>query len=190
MFKARFALSSWMVYMKPTLIIFSGLPGTGKTTLARLLALQLRVPLVRLDDLFDIIPEHMLAHANPFWEDLMQIVLRLAEAQLTLGLNVIIDAVFMGDDRRLAHEIARRHHAAYCPIHTFVSDEQLWCARVIARRANAPPQDSPATWEQIQEQRKEFQTWQPGSALFVDAVNSVEDNLAQILRFIEGVESI
>src|SRR5215217_4404891 len=49
MFKARFAVSSWMVYMKPTLIIFSGLPGTGKTTLARLLALQLRVSLVRLD---------------------------------------------------------------------------------------------------------------------------------------------
>jgi uridine kinase len=83
MFKACFALSSWMFYMKPTLIIFSGLPGTGKTTLARLLAVQLRVPLVRLDDMFDIIPEHMLAHANPFWDDLMQIVLRLAEAQLS-----------------------------------------------------------------------------------------------------------
>src|SRR5689334_18734669 len=50
--------------MNPALIIFSGLPGTGKTTLARLAARQLHAPLVRLDDLLDFIPAHMLKHAN------------------------------------------------------------------------------------------------------------------------------
>ena len=135
--------------MNPTLIIFSGLPGTGKTTLARLAALQLRVPLVRLDDLLDFIPSHMLKHANPFWDDLMQIVLHLAEAQVALRLNVIIDAVFMGSDRILAQDIALRHHAAFRPIYTYVSDEQLWRTRVIERRTIAPPEDGPAVTNQL-----------------------------------------
>ena len=47
-----FHISLARTAMKTTLIIFSGLPGTGKTTLARLLVLQFRVPLVRLDDLW------------------------------------------------------------------------------------------------------------------------------------------
>jgi predicted kinase len=175
--------------MNPTLTIFSGLPGTGKTTLARLAALQLHVPLVRLDDLLDFIPAHMLKHANPLWDDLMQIVLHLAEAQLALGLSVIIDAVFMGSDRILAQEIARRHRAAYRPIYTYVSDEEVWRARVIERCANAPLDDSPATWEGIQEQRRMFDVWQPGSALFVDAVDAVEHNLAHVLSFIAGPQS-
>jgi predicted kinase len=175
--------------MNPTLTIFSGLPGTGKTSLARLAAAQLRVPLVRLDDLLDFIPAHMLKHANPFWDDLMQIVLHLAEAQLALGLSVIIDAVFMGADRILAQDIAMRHHALYRPIYTSVSDEQLWRARVIERCASVPFEDGPATWEGIQEQRRMFEIWQPGSALFVDAVNPIEYNLAQVLSFIVGTES-
>jgi len=175
--------------MNPTLIIFSGLPGTGKTTLARLAALQIRVPLVRLDDLLDFIPAHMLKHANPFWDDLMRIVLHLAEAQLALGLSVIIDAVFMGADRILAQDIAMRHRAAYQPIYTYVSDEKVWRARVIERRTTARPEDGPATWEGIQEQRRMFEVWQPGSALFVDAVNSIEYNLAQVLAFIAEAQS-
>jgi AAA+ superfamily predicted ATPase len=52
-----------------TLTIFSGLPGTGKTTLARLVAAHLHLPLVPLDDIVDIIPPHMGAHAQPFWQD-------------------------------------------------------------------------------------------------------------------------
>jgi predicted kinase len=171
--------------MQQTMIIFSGLPGTGKTTLSGLLTAQLRVPLIRLDDLLDIIPGHMLRHANPFWEDLMHIVLHLAETQLAVGLSVIIDAVFMGPDRPIAYEIARRHNVAYRPVHTYVSNEQLWHERIIARRASALPKDSPATWEQIEQQRLSFEVWQPGSALFVDAVNPPQDNLAQVLRYVK-----
>jgi hypothetical protein len=66
-----------------TLAIFSGLPGTGKTTLARLVAAHLHLPLVPLDDIVDIIPPHMGAHAQPFWEDMMHIVLGVAKIHLT-----------------------------------------------------------------------------------------------------------
>lgn len=40
--------------MQPTIIIFTGLPGTGKTTLSRKISLQLGLPLIAKDDIKEI----------------------------------------------------------------------------------------------------------------------------------------
>lgn len=169
--------------MKTTLVIFSGLPGTGKTTLATSAARELRIPLLRIDDVVASIPEHMHIHADPFWEEMIGILLNLVEAQLKLGLSVIVDSVFMGADRSQAREIAKKHNAAFRPIHTFVSDEKLWEQRVRQRILDFPD-DEPATWERIQIQRRDFTPWKPNSALFVDGVRSMEENLHKVMEFI------
>jgi Holliday junction resolvasome RuvABC ATP-dependent DNA helicase subunit len=72
--------------MKKTLVIFSGLPGTGKTTLAQLLAQRLHIPLLRIDDIVSSIPPHMSRHADPFWEDMISILLNLLSVNLSKGL--------------------------------------------------------------------------------------------------------
>ena len=41
-----------------------------------------------------------------------------------------------------------------------------------------------ATWERIQHQRGHFRDWESGTALFVDALHSVEKNYADVLRFV------
>jgi len=170
--------------MKTTLILFSGLPGTGKTMLACQVASHLRIPLLRIDDLVAFIPLSMQQHADPFWETMVGILLNLAEAQLQIGVSVVIDSVFMGEDRLTAQQIAARWQAEFRPIHTYVSDEAIWRRRVEARSASASPEDGVATWESIQEQRKWFAPWQPGSALFVDGTDSVEGNLAKVLEYV------
>lgn len=71
--------------MKKTLVILSGLPGTGKTVLARLVAQRLRMPLLTIDDVVAAIPNHMARHADPFWEDMVHILLKLVEFQLEQG---------------------------------------------------------------------------------------------------------
>lgn len=123
-------------------------------------------------------------HAQPFWDDMIGIMLNLAEAQLKIGLSVVIDSVFMGDDRNAARQIAARHNARFRAIYTFVSDENLWRERVIHRIETAPPEDEPATWERIQVQRQSFQAWQPNEALFVDALESLENNFKKVIHFI------
>lgn len=172
--------------MKTTLTIFSGLPGTGKSTLARLAVPKLRISLLGIDEIVSSIPAHMSQHADPYWDDMIGILLKLVESQLELGLSVMVDSVFMGEDRYQANEIARRHKAEFRPIYTYLSDERVWEERVRQRVEAAPPEIKAmiATWERLQEQRKAFYPWKPGSALFVDGLAPVETNLTKVLQFV------
>jgi len=166
--------------MQTTLVIFSGLPGTGKSTLADKLAYELRWPLLRIDDVMGEVPE------NPdvaFWDSKVAILLSLTETQLELGLSVIVDSVFMNMDRNHAQELARKYQARFRPIFVFVSDENVWKERVTTRYKESN-NNNVATWEQIQRQRGHFRKWEPDTAIFVDTLNSVQKSYADVLRFV------
>jgi predicted kinase len=170
--------------MNPTFVIFSGLPGTGKSTLANRLARELRWPLLRIDDVAGNVPE---SADFRFWDEKILVLLTIAEAQLELGVSVIADSVFMGMDRLHAQEIAQKHGATFRPVYCSVSDESLWEQRVAARAA-ALQNPAVATWEQIQHQRQWFAPWQPETALFVDAVNPAAQNYASVREFVTNPE--
>ena len=166
--------------MQLTLVIFSGLPGSGKSTLAERLARELRWPLLRIDDVAGNVPPATDFH---FWDEKILVLLNIAEAQLELGVSVIVDSVFMGADRVHAQEIAQKHAAVFRPLYCYVSDELLWEKRVTARFEELQnPQV--ATWQRIQHQRQWFAPWQAGTALFVDAANPIEHNYAKALGFV------
>src|SRR5215212_8996265 len=93
-------------------------------------------------------------------------------------------------NRTGARTLAATLGARFCPIHTYVSDEQIWRKRVEDRLATAPSTDQPATWERIQIQRSAFQAWTPGSALFIDGIAPIADNLARILSSISDTPSM
>ncbi len=167
--------------MNTTFVIFSGLPGTGKSSLANRLARELRWPLLRIDDVAGNVP----ANADfRFWDEKILVLLNIAEAQLDLGVRA--DSVFMGADRLHAQEIAHKHGALFRPVYCFVSDESLWEERVNVRAKHllVPA----AAWEQIEHQRQWFVPWQPGTGLFVDAVTSVERNYIRVLEFVASQE--
>jgi predicted kinase len=168
------------IRMQTTLVIFSGLPGTGKSTLANKLARELRWPLLRIDDVIGEVPE------NPnvaFWDSKVAILLDLTETQLELGLSVIVDSVFMNMDRNHAQELARKHQARFLPIFVFVSDENVWKERV-TNRSKALNHKDVASWERIQHQRERFRKWEPETALFIDSLEPVDANYASALHFV------
>ena len=145
--------------MMARLIIFSGLPGTGKTSLARPLARKLKFPLLRVDDLFEIIPAKTLAQADSMWDELVGMLLALVELQLEIGLSVVVDLVFMGEDRLAARKLAAEYGAGLLPIYTYVSDPAVWKRRVDQRVEDAPAEDEVATWTSIQVQQRDFWPW-------------------------------
>jgi len=162
------------------LILFSGLPGTGKSTLASRLARELQIPLLCIDDVIGDVPENA---GIPFWDSKVAILLRLVEVQLELGLSVIVDSVFMNMDRYHAQELARNYGAAFYPVHVFLSDDRVWEERVTARCEEMGDKDV-ATWERIQHQRERFRPWEPGTALFLDSLNPVDQNYEAVLNFV------
>jgi hypothetical protein len=148
--------------------------------LAARLARKLRWPLLCIDDVVGEIPE------NPnvaFWDSKVEILLGLIQTQLELGLSVIVDSVFMNMDRNHAQEIARKHQARFRPVYVFVSDDAVWKERVTARSKQAA-QKEVATWEQIERQRGHFQTWESGTALFIDSLEAFDRNYETVLNFV------
>ena len=166
--------------MQTKLIILSGLPGTGKSTLASRLARELQIPLLCIDHVIGEVPS---GAGIPFWDSRVAILLRLVEVQLDLGLSVVVDSVFMNMDRHHAQELARKYHARFYPIYVFVSDDEVWKQRVNARYDEMNDKDV-ATWDRIQHQRERFRVWEPGTALFIDSLDSVERNYEAVLNFV------
>lgn len=171
---------------QPTLVIFSGLPGTGKSSLAYKLAQKLHWPLLVIDDVIGKVPE------NPdlaFWDSKVAVLLDLLETQLSLGLDVVVESVFMNMDRYHAQELARKYHARFLPVYTFVSDDEIWKERVTARYKNLN-NENVATWDQVQHQREHFREWAPQTALFIDSINPLDQNFTEVLNFVMKEEVV
>jgi predicted kinase len=137
----------------PTLYLLCGLPGSGKTTLAR--RLEREAPALRLcpdewmEPLFgaDLPQDELDSHRTPVetvqWE--------VAAAALRLGVNVVLENGFWAraerdDFRRRAEMLGARVEIRYLE----VPREVLW-ERLSRRNANPPPHTFKVTKAQFDE---------------------------------------
>ncbi len=167
-----------------SLVLFSGLPGTGKSTLASRLALDLDWTLLRIDDLTDGMPAGTDWSDPGTWDGLIVELLQLVQSRLEQDEDVIVDSVFMDLDRWHARSIADEIGASFRPVHTYLSDEAIWRHRVEARRRESDPEVGVASWGRIQRQRVGYRPWTPGTALFLDTGSREDDTYAVLRRFV------
>ena len=164
------------------LVLFSGLPGVGKTVLARRVARHFHIPLFAKDRIQSALRVHGLADRGT--ADGYHLLLDLADEQLSLGVSVVLDAVFpMEGFRSAARDLARRHGANFRPVFCYCSDPSVWRERM-KRREQFVPHWTPVGWEAVQRLQATYEPWQPETTLFVDSLNNFEDNLVLVIDWI------
>ena len=166
------------------LILFSGLPGTGKTSLSQALAAHFHYPLFTKDRLQSRLRAQGLAERSSV--DGYLLILDLAEQQLALGVSAILDGVFPFEGFRFrAQQVASQHQATFFPIYCHCSDTVLWKLRLEKREQNVPDW-TPVGWDEVQRIQPEFLSWEEKTTLFLDAVEDFHLNLSKVIAWTES----
>ncbi|HKA67742.1 MAG TPA: AAA family ATPase [Actinomycetes bacterium] len=166
------------------LILFSGLPGTGKSAVADELGRVLPAPVFSVDPIESAILGAGIEPSYATGLAAYGVAQNLADTHLSLGHPVVADAVNGVEEARNAwRRIAGAHGVEQRVIHCVCSDERLHRERLETRRRNLSPRFREPTWSDVQRRRAEFVPW-PEEHLVVDLVRPVPENVTRILRYI------
>lgn len=168
------------------LIVFSGLPGTGKTTLAKGLAATLGAVYLRIDTI-----EQALRDSADFARDVgrtgYQIAYELAASNLGLGGTVVVDCVNpVMESRRAWTDVSSRSGAPLMDVQVICSDMTEHRRRVETRQLDIPGL-TPPSWHSVL--NHEYESWDKEPFTVDTALDSPAEALAAIVEHISGVES-
>jgi predicted kinase len=142
--------------LAPLLIIFGGLPGTGKTAIARELARQVGALYVRIDSIEQAIRDSEKVN-QPLNDTGYRVAYAIAEDNLRLGRTVISDSVNpiqLTRDAWMA--VAHRVQVRATEVEVLCSDPQQHRQRVETRAADIRGLRLP-TWEEVMS--REYEPW-------------------------------
>ncbi|WP_084051036.1 AAA family ATPase [Deinococcus hopiensis] len=173
--------------MSPRLLVFSGLPGTGKSTLARQLAGHLRAVYLRMDSV-----EAALLNAGlpAVSTEGYAVSYALAEDQLRPGMEVVVDCVNpLGVTRGAWADVAGRTGAHLVNLEVVCVDSAEHQRRVETRRAQ--PEDhsgrwSPPDWPQAQRSAQGYQAWTSPHLTVETGRGTPEENFGALLKLLGG----
>lgn len=167
----------------PHLIVLSGLPGSGKSTIAELLAKRLRLPYFSVDPIESAIVSAGIARSFETGLAAYLVAATLAEEQLKLGNSVIVDAVNAEEEGKdVWRALAKRHGVALIVL--LVSLEGSLHKQRLESRVRNLHGFSEVTWDTVEARRKAFTAWKE-PVLELDASRDVEMSVEIAVRYIE-----
>jgi predicted kinase len=126
----------------PQFIVFTGLPGTGKTSIAEAVARELSIPVFAKDWLEATLIRCELQPTEgglPLGSAGYQLLTTLAERQLQLGQSVILDSVASTLSIRAEwHTLAQTYQDEWRVVECICSDEALQRERMKVRQRQIP----------------------------------------------------
>jgi predicted kinase len=161
------------------LIVFGGLPGTGKTTLAKALARKYRAVYLRIDTI-----EQAMRDSYPLPEDIGPAgyiaAYRLAEENLLLGNNVVADSV---NPLRITRDawsgVAQNARAPLIEIEVVCSDPAEHRRRVESQKSDIEGLILP-TWQAVLE--RTYEAWSAPHIVIDTAHKSFADAERELIH--------
>jgi len=165
--------------LPPILIVFAGLPGTGKTTIAKELARHFSAMHLRIDSIEQAIRASA-AMPQPVNDTGYCVACAVAEDNLRLGLSVISDSVNPVQPSRDAWmAVASRLQVPAAEVEVRCSDPQEHRQRVEARVADISGLRLP-TWQDVMS--REYEPWDRKHIEIDTAGRSVAESVKEILQ--------
>jgi predicted kinase len=163
------------------LVVFGGLPGVGKTTIARELARRLRAVHVRIDSI-----EHAVRQAGVLKGSMegagYDAAYAVAEDNLRLGLTVVADSVNpLPITRDAWRDVGRRTGVRVFEVEVTCGDPAEHRRRVESRGTDFPGWTM--TWQEVVD--RDYRSWE-GDRLVVDtAAATVDESVGVVQNAIE-----
>lgn len=158
------------------LIIFAGLPGVGKTTIARRVAREMGATYVRVDTVEQALRDGGVEVIDGLG---YMTAYRIAAENLGVGNVVIADTVNPWPITRQAwRDVAKESGSGYLDIEIICSDEDEHRRRVEARTADIQ-NHRPPTWQEVQD--RDYRPWDTEQMRIDTAKLTVEEAVELIL---------
>lgn len=171
--------------MNQNFILFSGLPGTGKSSLAEAVGRELKIPVFAKDWLEANLVTSGLVSNNK--DQLLgftgyNLLTLLAKRQLELQQSVILDCVASTESIRVTwKDLADCFGANWLVIECICSDENLHRERLLERERRIPGWYE-LDWADIERIKTYFVPWNE-PRLVLDAVHPYEENVSKAITY-------
>lgn len=167
------------------LIVFSGLPGTGKSTLAEALGMHFRIPVFARDWLEATLLRSELVPTNKNKSLSFagyELLTTLAERQLMLNQSVILDSVASTQAiRDTWHGLSKQYQADWRVIECICSDESLHRSQ-LSNRVRHIPGWYELTWPDVEKVKQYYVPWGE-ERLALDMANPSQENLYKAIAY-------
>ena len=165
------------------LVVLTGLPGSGKSTVAEALSRHLALPVFSVDPIEAAMWRGGLPRDQTGIAAYV-IAQTLAEEHLRLGHSVIVDAVNPVEAPRAAwRRLAAEYRADLKIIECVCADQAIHRRRIEARVRNIEGM-AEVRWARVEQRRAEYQAWTDARLTLDTSAHSPEALLAEAIRYL------
>jgi predicted kinase len=166
------------------IIAVSGLPGSGKSTVAEGIAEKLGLPIFSVDPIESSIIQSGIQRSFETGLAAYLVAESLAAEQLKLDLSVVIDAVNSAKEARdMWRNLAEKCHSKLIIIECGLNAELH--KKRIESRVRAMHGIPEVTWKNVEDRRKEYLPWDE-DRLVLDTSGNIKNILDEALEYISS----
>lgn len=169
-------------------VVFTGLPGTGKSSVAEEVGRRLKIPVFAKDWLEATLKRGQLQPKTSQSPNLgyvaYELLTVLAERQLQVEQSVILDSVASIENvRRHWRRLAKKYNAKWIIVECICSDEEVHRQRLLGRQRGIEGWHE-LSWAEVERVKSYYANWDE-ERLIIDAMNPFEENYHQVVSYIK-----